>query len=100
MIRRPPRSTLFPYTTLFRSVEGFAMETEVGLFAMKRDQVYRALKPFTDAGIEVDIVQLTPLALYNFVAFDQMPELPPPEEYDPESPPESVVLISLGTDTT
>ncbi|HVW38565.1 MAG TPA: type IV pilus assembly protein PilM, partial [Pirellulales bacterium] len=81
-------------------VEGFAMETEVGLFAMKRDQVFRALKPFTDAGIEVDIVQLTPLALYNFVAFDQMPELPAPEEYDPESPPESVVLISLGTDTT
>src|SRR2546425_8639276 len=24
MIRRPPRSTLFPYTTLFRSVEGRA----------------------------------------------------------------------------
>src|SRR3989442_12489889 len=23
MIRRPPRSTLFPYTTLFRSVDGF-----------------------------------------------------------------------------
>src|SRR2546423_5348651 len=23
MIRRPPRSTLFPYTTLFRSTEGF-----------------------------------------------------------------------------
>src|SRR5258708_31808935 len=23
MIRRPPRSTLFPYTTLFRSVQGF-----------------------------------------------------------------------------
>src|SRR2546422_4128708 len=23
MIRRPPRSTLFPYTTLFRSVKGF-----------------------------------------------------------------------------
>jgi type IV pilus assembly protein PilM len=81
-------------------VEGFAMETEVGLFAMKRDQVYRALKPFTDAGIEADIVQLTPLALYNFVAFDQMANLPPPEEYDPESPPESVILISLGTDTT
>src|SRR5260370_16428412 len=25
MIRRPPRSTLFPYTTLFRSAGGFAM---------------------------------------------------------------------------
>src|SRR5260370_5327599 len=24
MIRRPPRSTLFPYTTLFRSFPGFA----------------------------------------------------------------------------
>src|SRR5256885_5476393 len=24
MIRRPPRSTLFPYTTLFRSPDGFA----------------------------------------------------------------------------
>src|SRR3712207_7736525 len=25
MIRRPPRSTLFPYTTLFRSQEGLSM---------------------------------------------------------------------------
>src|SRR5258708_18944473 len=25
MIRRPPRSTLFPYTTLFRSLDGFAI---------------------------------------------------------------------------
>src|SRR3712207_7101165 len=30
MIRRPPRSTLFPYTTLFRSVGGRACE-HVGL---------------------------------------------------------------------
>src|SRR2546427_1938613 len=28
MIRRPPRSTLFPYTTLFRSVVGFRCRTE------------------------------------------------------------------------
>src|SRR5436190_4037611 len=26
MIRRPPRSTLFPYTTLFRSARGQAMD--------------------------------------------------------------------------
>src|SRR3712207_7172208 len=26
MIRRPPRSTLFPYTTLFRSVSAFAAD--------------------------------------------------------------------------
>src|SRR5438105_5176564 len=27
MIRRPPRSTLFPYTTLFRSAGGYPMGT-------------------------------------------------------------------------
>src|SRR3954469_2231980 len=52
--------------------EGFALETEVGLFAMKREKVYQALKPFDDAKIEVDYIQLTPLALYNFIAFDQL----------------------------
>src|SRR3712207_7258467 len=31
MIRRPPRSTLFPYTTLFRSVGGGALGAYVGL---------------------------------------------------------------------
>src|SRR5256885_2532653 len=30
MIRRPPRSTLFPYTTLFRSVAGRVRTREVG----------------------------------------------------------------------
>src|SRR3712207_8647416 len=30
MIRRPPRSTLFPYTTLFRSDEGSAQEDQEG----------------------------------------------------------------------
>ena len=80
--------------------DGFALETEVGLFAMKRDQVDRALKPFEDAGIEVDIVQLTPLAIYNYIVFDQMQDLPPADQYDPDNPPESVVVLSLGTDTT
>src|SRR2546429_2779404 len=30
MIRRPPRSTLFPYTTLFRSLPGI-LDTQAGL---------------------------------------------------------------------
>src|SRR2546430_12366586 len=30
MIRRPPRSTLFPYTTLFRSYQGKAVLNRVG----------------------------------------------------------------------
>ena len=56
--------------------EGFALETEIGLFAMKRDAVFRALEPFEKAGIEVDIVQLAPLALYNYVLFDMLQDLP------------------------
>src|SRR2546430_15754131 len=34
MIRRPPRSTLFPYTTLFRSTKGFvflSLQDETGI---------------------------------------------------------------------
>src|SRR5256885_16054633 len=31
MIRRPPRSTLFPYTTLFRSHDGVADPPRVGV---------------------------------------------------------------------
>src|SRR5436309_15525125 len=37
MIRRPPRSTLFPYTTLFRSVNAKTRQEEVK--AMTRDQL-------------------------------------------------------------
>src|SRR3712207_8881158 len=39
MIRRPPRSTLFPYTTLFRSVESLKNATDYANFAIhKRSQ--------------------------------------------------------------
>ncbi len=79
---------------------GFVLETEIGLFAMKRDAVFRALAPFVAAGIEVDIVQLAPLALYNFVVFDQLRDLPAAEDYDEDHQPESVVVVSLGTDAT
>jgi type IV pilus assembly protein PilM len=80
--------------------DGFSLETEVGLFAMKREQVFRALRPFTEANIEVDIIQLTPLALYNFVVFDQMQDLPAVEDFDAKDPPPSTIVVSLGTDTT
>src|SRR3712207_9271994 len=36
MIRRPPRSTLFPYTTLFRSREGDAVSQAVGVEELRR----------------------------------------------------------------
>src|SRR6516164_1336920 len=50
--------------------EGFAMETEIGLFAMKRDMINRSMQHFTDVEVEVHIVQMSPLALCNFVSYD------------------------------
>ncbi len=79
--------------------EGYALDTEVGLFAMKREQVAKALKPFDDAEIEVDVVQLAPLSICNLVAFDQL-DLPDADLFDPENPPASVLVMSLGTDTS
>src|SRR3712207_9450670 len=38
MIRRPPRSTLFPYTTLFRSAARFAVRATSGIKRTKVDQ--------------------------------------------------------------
>ncbi len=79
--------------------EGFALETEVGLFAMKRDQVTRSLEPFEDAGIRVDYIQLAPLAIFNYVCFDRMSEIVS-QPYDAANPANSTVVISLGTETT
>src|SRR2546430_10039104 len=44
MIRRPPRSTLFPYTTLFRSVL-FALEEALGTFVVQAAPQPDALPP-------------------------------------------------------
>src|SRR2546427_4591880 len=51
MIRRPPRSTLFPYTTLFRSNVAFSLERAFrnGLFA-KLGYSYGVSKNTVDAG--------------------------------------------------
>jgi len=80
--------------------EGFIAEAEIGLFAMKRDQVYRALQPLAALGIEADIVQLSPLTLYNFLVFERWDELPSDAEYDPDNPPPYYIILSMGTDAS
>ena len=76
---------------------GFVVDAEVAVFAMKREQVFKALAPLMQAGIEVDILQLAPVALANMVTFDQLPD---PATVDPEQPPASIVLVSMGVDST
>src|SRR2546430_8263584 len=54
MIRRPPRSTLFPYTTLFRSVVPFIGEAELALQTIELhvtdNQVGLARSPISNDG--------------------------------------------------
>jgi type IV pilus assembly protein PilM len=76
---------------------GFVMDAEVALFAMKREQVNKALAPLTNAGIAVDVLQLQPIALANMAMFDQ---LPPPAEIDPDAPPPSLVIVAIGVDSS
>src|SRR5256885_11170360 len=46
MIRRPPRSTLFPYTTLFRSQETFAdTKGELPPLIVESNSLLQFLKP-------------------------------------------------------
>src|SRR2546426_4679951 len=59
MIRRPPRSTLFPYTTLFRSLDGVLVSDPVGFG-------YRALPFRTNWRINVGDVEVA--AKYRFAA--------------------------------
>lgn len=80
--------------------DGIAMDTEVGLFAMKRDQVYRSMGPFREVDVEVDTLQLAPLSVYNFVCHDLLDLTLTEDEYDPDDPPESLVVLAIGTETT
>src|SRR3989449_9327947 len=66
MIRRPPRSTLFPYTTLFRSppevevrgqVHGRLDELEPGLHQVGRDAAERVHE-----AVDVEVLLLEPEA--------------------------------------
>ncbi len=51
---------------------GFAIDTEIGLFAMKRDMIGRVLNHFTGVNIEVHTIQMAPLALCNYVTYDML----------------------------
>jgi len=45
-------------------------EVEVGIFAMRKDLVNQHIKFFTDVDLNVQVVQMNPLAVYNAVYYD------------------------------
>ncbi len=81
--------------------DGFALETEIGLFAMKRDMVYRALEQYKDVNVEVNIIQMAPLALCNFIGYDLLnkgKDTPPAEDDEDET--ECIVALDIGADNS
>jgi len=80
--------------------DGYALESEVGLFAMKRDAVFRSLKPYRESAMDIDLVQLAPMSIYNMIAHDRFAEQMANEPFDPESPQRSTVVMSIGTDAS
>jgi len=62
-------------------------EVEVALFAIKRASVYHFLSNLAEAGIEPDLVEISPLAIYNFLMYDRPVET-------------GTVLIDIGAGNT
>jgi type IV pilus assembly protein PilM len=92
---------IWDYQTLGGGIEesGFMLGAEVGLFAMKTEQVYEAIRPFTEAKVEVEVVQIAPLALYNFHCYDTLGVRRSTED-DFVAPEEHTIMLDMGTDNT
>jgi type IV pilus assembly protein PilM len=94
------------------AVDGFALETEIGLFAMKRDVIARYLGYFNASKIEVHAVQMSPLALVNFATYELLKKggpAPAPGEGTgeeeaaddaPRGKKRCVVVMDIGTDAS
>ncbi|MGL6095465.1 MAG: type IV pilus assembly protein PilM, partial [Fimbriiglobus sp.] len=93
------------------AVGGFSMETEIGLFAMKRDVIARYLAQFVGVDAEVHLVQMAPLALCNFATYEVLKKGgPDPIEADgaplaegeeddtPRGKRRCAVVLDIGTD--
>src|SRR5256885_2913502 len=79
--------------------DGYALETEIGLFAMKRDMVNRYLQHFKDVNVEVHVVQMAPLALCNYLSYDLIDKLKEEgADEDHAGKKQCVVALDIGTD--
>ena len=91
--------------------DGGPIELEVGIFAIRKESVRKHLEPFQAKGIDVHVVQLAPVALYNYAAFDVIyhahankpvavgpdGEALPAED---EEEGDAIVILDIGADKT
>ncbi|MFA5292959.1 MAG: pilus assembly protein PilM [Phycisphaerae bacterium] len=67
-------------------------EVEVGIFAIKNELIGRHLENFTSENLRVTIVQMAPMALYNYANFDR-------NDLD-DADKKAVILLDMGSDNT
>ncbi|WP_339727743.1 type IV pilus assembly protein PilM [uncultured Gimesia sp.] len=91
---------IWDYQPLGGGVEesGYMLDAEVGIFAMKRDQVLKTLQPFVDRKMEVELIQIAPLGLYNTLCYDSL-GMRVGEEFE-GNPEESAIVVDMGADST
>ncbi len=94
----PLEDVIWDYQALGNSSEegGFMLDAEVGLFAMKREQVQHQMAPFAEKNIELELLQIAPIALYNYLCFDHLGQLP--GQFNESD--EYVVALDMGCDAT
>ncbi|MEZ6121743.1 MAG: type IV pilus assembly protein PilM [Planctomycetaceae bacterium] len=95
------KDVIWDYQAIGGGVEesGFMLDAEVGLFAMKRDLVYAAMQPLTAHKLEIELVQVAPLALYNYLSYDVLGF----RLEDGATPPDAedyYILLDMGADNT
>ncbi|MBM3983907.1 MAG: type IV pilus assembly protein PilM, partial [Planctomycetes bacterium] len=89
------------------AIDGFALETEIGLFAMKRDVISRYMGYFAGSKTKVHLVQMSPLALVNFATFELLKKdepkpdgAAPEEDTTPRGKKRCTVVMDVGTDAS
>src|SRR5689334_909039 len=80
--------------------DGFAMDTEIGLFAMKRDIINAALQHFKDVNVEVHVVQMAPLALCNFVSYELLHKEGQEVAEGESGDKKCIVALDIGADSS
>lgn len=66
----PIDDVIWGYQPLSREVQ-VGDETEVVIFAIKKDVVNTFLQTLVEAQVPIDVLQFAPVALYNFAIYDQ-----------------------------
>lgn len=89
---------VWDYQRLGTGIEegGFLLDAEVGLFAMKRDALAQAMRPYMQHKVELELIQIAPLALYNVLCYDEMGHRPGVPTGDDEF----VIMLDMGCDNT